>query len=329
MNHSTHAIEGLKRYSQGLMKAGEVEDALAVANIISLIHSGTKFLLPENGDVGVAVHDSDMMALVRPPYPVTVFEWSNDMSMPLDPDGAFKKAGVPEDKLITSAKRIAIVVDNKEVARLIGMPTEGQKDGFIIFSVYHFTKDDLWSVVPIGVGLGPDTEIESFTTEGGETRTSFMGNVIRIMPGSIEYMTQMSGSDDKAIEIMLSDVANEVTVAVNALACLNAKNVKSVTIEAPAKLNAKRVKNGKTPFFEYKVLDIFLGDKVRQVQSGSGKRIRMALDEIMKSSTKLCAVRGHFKRRKSGLFWWNMHMRGHQRNGVVEKDYSVRIQDGQ
>jgi hypothetical protein len=35
-------------------------------------------------------------------------------------------------------------------------------------------------------------------------------------------------------------------------------------------------------------------------------------------------VRGHFKARKSGVFWWSPHARGDLSRGMVAKDYEVR-----
>jgi len=36
-------------------------------------------------------------------------------------------------------------------------------------------------------------------------------------------------------------------------------------------------------------------------------------------------VRGHLRRRKSGLFWWFAYQRGDPRLGFVHKDYSVQL----
>jgi hypothetical protein len=126
------------------------------------------------------------------------------------------------------------------------------------------------------------------------------------------------------IDTQLLDSSYEVGVALSALACLNARNVKAIDIAAPAALNKKRAKTGKTPFFEYKVLDIFLGDNVRNVQSGSGKRVRAAVDNWIKTCKKLHAVRGHFKVRKTGIFWWSNFYRGRQSQGEIVKDYEVK-----
>jgi hypothetical protein len=38
---------------------------------------------------------------------------------------------------------------------------------------------------------------------------------------------------------------------------------------------------------------------------------------------RLHFVSGHFKVRKSGVFWWNMHARGMGAKGFIDKDYEV------
>lgn len=39
------------------------------------------------------------------------------------------------------------------------------------------------------------------------------------------------------------------------------------------------------------------------------------------SAKRLHVTRGHFKVRKTGIFWWNQHWRGDAKLGTVEKQY--------
>ena len=34
--------------------------------------------------------------------------------------------------------------------------------------------------------------------------------------------------------------------------------------------------------------------------------------------------RGHFKERKTGIFWWEAHKRGEDNLGIIEKDYQIK-----
>lgn len=43
-----------------------------------------------------------------------------------------------------------------------------------------------------------------------------------------------------------------------------------------------------------------------------------------KNNSRLHLRRGHFKQRKTGLFWWNAHMAGKNSKFTVEKDYKVK-----
>lgn len=94
-----------------------------------------------------------------------------------------------------------------------------------------------------------------------------------------------------------------VTQILSALILLNCRNaVVTERVPAPDRLNKKRVKLKRSPIPEYRTVKVHL--------SGSAKR---AWAEQGVSSTKIrdgAFVIGHFKVRKSGIYWWGFHMRG-------------------
>lgn len=333
MNFCTHAIEDLKRFA-GVWCSSGIEgraDAVGVANMALWLGSSTKFLLPQDGDVGVKVTTLAAMKYVRCPYPVTAFEFSMNTRTELDPDGRYAALGAPVE---SSIKRIAIVMElstflNAFPEAVRGMMTKvtsqeerDKNNSLVVMTVSHMEAFGKWMPSPIAVMISRDTGIvEEYTGDGIEYR----GTAIPLMPGLLSELCKSNGMTlAQLITTQMMDVSYEIGVAFSALACLNARNVKAIDIEAPSQLNKKRLKNGKAPFFEYKVLDIFLGDKVRQAQSGAGKRVRSALEHWMKSGTKLHAVRGHFKVRKTGIFWWSNFYRGNSGKGEVTKDYNMK-----
>ncbi len=79
------------------------------------------------------------------------------------------------------------------------------------------------------------------------------------------------------------------------------------------KLNRKRVSKGKNELMAHVIVN--LSDKGRQ-----------ALRDCNFSGTtgtRLHWRRGHFKVRKTGMFWWNPHIAGQRELGVIEKKYKA------
>lgn len=100
------------------------------------------------------------------------------------------------------------------------------------------------------------------------------------------------------------------------IAILNCKNLFfDITVEKVSEtVNRKRAKKGKQPLYEHRVLDIDFckqGPGRSGLVGGSGSAMRAHL------------VRGHFKQRKTGLFWWSPFARGNANHGIVNKEYSL------
>lgn len=98
------------------------------------------------------------------------------------------------------------------------------------------------------------------------------------------------------------------------IARFNSRNITDVTENDLEKLNKSRAKKNKPVLLTYRTVDLSKGVKralhdLREgaVEPGSDKRLHW--------------VRGHFKVRKSGIFWWNPHLAGVAEEGFIEKDY--------
>lgn len=112
-------------------------------------------------------------------------------------------------------------------------------------------------------------------------------------------------------------------VALNAaLMLLNCKNVVTEDNLPPEKLNKKRRKRGKPELFTYKTLKLVLPSERQKVNEylSTGRKIKIHL------------CRGHFKNytkdaplfgKYTGLYWWQPHVRGDKKEGVVVKDYEI------
>lgn len=103
-----------------------------------------------------------------------------------------------------------------------------------------------------------------------------------------------------------------------AVALMNSRNlVETAPEKAPdelARLNAKRRKRGAPPLYSFSTVKISLS----KIERARGRRPAAQSQDI-----RAHLVRGHFKVRKSGIFWWSPHLRGDPRAGFADKDYSV------
>jgi hypothetical protein len=106
------------------------------------------------------------------------------------------------------------------------------------------------------------------------------------------------------------------------LQILNCKNIVAEKIPAPEALNKKRRKSGKQELFDYHVLNVVVPSKKRGYHETT--------EPLSHNRVHLC--RGHFKEytaehplfgHYTGLYWWQPHVRGQNKDGIVMKDYKV------
>jgi len=123
-------------------------------------------------------------------------------------------------------------------------------------------------------------------------------------------------------------LATTSTIAVaELLLYVNTKNVVKHHYQPNKRENAV-VPKPLLPHYSYYVLDVFK-DRTEYV---SLDQITDDLCNPNKSPVARRAglVMGHFKKRATGLFWWNMYLRNSrnaEKLGVVDKDYQVRLKE--
>lgn len=93
---------------------------------------------------------------------------------------------------------------------------------------------------------------------------------------------------------------NQVLPALILLNCRNA--VARETVPAPEKLNKKRAQKGRPPIREFVTVKVHLSGSARREMASRGLTFGGARDGAF--------VIGHFKVRRSGIYWWGFHMRG-------------------
>jgi hypothetical protein len=149
----------------------------------------------------------------------------------------------------------------------------------------------------------------------------------QIMPGLDKPITPAHLREpelaEEQIDQIISEDQGDLTALYDGLLLLNCKNIGTETIRPNEKLNAKRRENNKTELFSYHILRLKLPEikgavTQKRLSSGGHNRIHFC--------------RGHFKEYTKehplfgkivGLWWWQAHVRGQNKKGIVLKDYEV------
>jgi hypothetical protein len=114
---------------------------------------------------------------------------------------------------------------------------------------------------------------------------------------------------------IVHDVQDEMGHLFATLILMNSKNgVELTKTEPPEKLNQARSKQGKSKLLPYSTVRIKLTNSQQR-----------AVDEgrITRAEARRHPVRGHFKVRATGVFWWNEAWRGSAARGTVQRRIHV------
>jgi hypothetical protein len=177
-----------------------------------------------------------------------------------------------------------------------------------------------------------DIDVISHTFMGNSSWKHFVGNKAEIVaiqkmgrhlsPGMSPHGVVMAAyvlshvqDEGEMRKFMLAweaDIQGEAMWVECFLAMLNSRNP-VVEHEAAdlTKLNKARVKRGKREFLGYK--------KTRLAMSRSQKRMADAKG-VDREVARQHLVRGHFKIRKTGVYWWSPFLRGDALRGVVKRE---------
>lgn len=112
------------------------------------------------------------------------------------------------------------------------------------------------------------------------------------------------------------DLGAEWRFSVALLTLLNSKNcVEYSEVKEFSKINKIRTKKKQPQLLSHQIVSLSLS----KVQKNRMKNMGMTTKEEMRAHL----VRGHYKLRKSGLYWWSSHIRGSE--GVIDtREYRVK-----
>lgn len=331
-HYSTHAIEFLDDVYATLTDAGV--PANYEQFIANLLRESVKFVLPESGFL-FEDHDyaPKMFELQRVPYPVCAMEFRAGPALYAEGSG-----------LHNSPKRIALCFDPHQLpaemqssfSSLIQASMESLPPRCLAMTAVFSGEDLDWcaavgfvlldleidkpillsdSASVIGKSIDPlmVAEHSGNRIQGTPTKHALPSTFLAI-PERSRLMGQTSS---EALDALYIDTLDEVRTTYEFLAALNCSNVGTQTIAAPSKLNAKREKNGKTPFFAYKVLDLAPSSESSPGAGGVGG-----------ASPRTHLRRGHLRRlgEKFGnkTLWINATMVNASHGNSVSTSYKVR-----
>jgi hypothetical protein len=137
-----------------------------------------------------------------------------------------------------------------------------------------------------------------------------------------KYITDKINDED----FLIKDALQNLTILDFFIKLINCKNIESVDHRPSERLNKANRRRGKQELFTYKSLQIKLPgirrEKNESLPTGEHNRIHF--------------IRGHFKEytedhplfgKVTGLWWWQPHVRGQNKEGIIFKDYKVEIKN--
>jgi len=131
-----------------------------------------------------------------------------------------------------------------------------------------------------------------------------------LMMKSVTFAPEVA---ERLLQYAMEDWGGEFRYVLAVLGLLNTRNVVHRSPVDNAVMNKKRARHGKRELFSHTILKVRPSIIVRTGGEGpAGHR-----------DLKMHFVRGHFKHRATGLFWWSTHVRGSIEHGMVSKDYEL------
>lgn len=312
LNYCTHACENMKALDDVIIrnetkKVGRAILASAMECII-LLEQAEKFILPSWGKI-FEQHEMELCDEVqiptRLPYPVVALEY------PCPYDDPRCEPMMPQER--QCSKRIALCVETEvldeqtEMLAHIHQVHTGDMKGFYVFPISYSDDLQLWIPPPAGM---------FFPRGGNETMKAMSKHgLTAVLP--LGFSAYKEYPEEQRPTRVMRDLSDEVFATLHLLTALAIDHGRYETLPAPTKLNKKRAQKGRTPFYEYKVLDI-----VADILQASP--VSKPHQGGTHASPRMHKRRGHIRRLRSGRTTWVRHMIiGKPGAGAVEKEYSV------
>ncbi len=112
------------------------------------------------------------------------------------------------------------------------------------------------------------------------------------------------------------DIRGEAQFIQCVLAMLNSRNAVEHKMVDLSKINKSRRKRGQSEFASYSITQLAISRGQARVGASHGMN-REAMRQHL--------VRGHFKIRKTGVYWWSPFVRGDASKPLPRREYNVHV----
>lgn len=138
-------------------------------------------------------------------------------------------------------------------------------------------------------------------------------------PGRSWYQPDLDGamitrSQSAMLASFTDDLASEDSIVTGFLLMLNSRNALTREPDDFTRLNKTRAKNRKPPLTEFIKTTLYVPRHLKQAFGNSPAN---------RAAARLHMVRGHYKIRSSGVYWWTPHPRGRGKP-VTRHQYTVK-----
>lgn len=318
--YCAHALESLQAYRRGVLQHIAVSDLKIFDAVLGDLHRAEKFHLPTNGRY---LHKDDPytpqdLELIRLPYPLVALEFG------------VSGVGQPMPGQDPSTRRIILCR---------GPDPQGNTEAYAIN--YNDVHKD-WTLSPVATLIPPPEQMDmkmvdvdrldawqrdQFKPGTRAQAAKFSSRVI--LPVTLEKTAaQLKQPVDRLADRMMYENLQDISIVFEFLLTINCSNVDYETLPPPAALNKKRTRNGKLPFYEYKVLKL----------SSTATRYALTHDRQGAVDTgEVVARRQHLRRghirhydpartpryRKKASVWIEAMIVGSGEVGRIDKEYSL------
>lgn len=327
LNFSVHAIEDFTELARNL-KRESPRSATALTKAAHLLQRAVKFLLPNCADlVDLKSLNENHLEMLRLPFPLVALEvpWKAE-------SGRFIADGPMKEAL--SSKRIVLAWDENFVADPAVLTASRGEPGIYVVSLYFDDNIKTWICTSVGAFIPASNTITKFKDFPDKLADSPANQLMLTQgwarPGSPTHAVEYFVVQPEMFELLASRLGPEVAAARMQLDLLdelmslwqfcltiNCSNVRAVDVPPAAALNKKRIKNGKLPFFTYKVLQL-----PEPVASAKGPGVQL---EGQRNSPRMHLRRGHPRRLPTGVMTYvRAAIISAASEGMVDKSYVLR-----
>ncbi|MDY6796974.1 MAG: hypothetical protein SWK76_17080 [Actinomycetota bacterium] len=302
------ASEELKLYAKRYMQIIKYIPIIEVTNV-------TRYMYEQTTQEEWGLEDFPNIA---PPFPIYFMETRAPKYSLSEDYGLVRQSGFPSR---WGALFIALNPTREECNRFkIGEVPKQAK--WILWALF-FSEEDNGKV-----GLS-EVEVGYLVNRDGEVEKIESGNIDKRY-GDFPWLKIMASTTSMAEyfkqDEMLDQLSRTAAIFLNPLllgtSFLHCKNVELHKINPPAKLSHKHKKKHGIYLCHYHVLKI---EPMKAVLRSEGEAEKSGL----RNALHIC--RGHFKDYRDkglfgqhkGIYWWESHLRGNKKEGVVFKDYKI------